>query len=241
MAGHSHWAGIKHKKGRADKVRSKIFSKLSKEITVAAKLGDKDPDMNPRLRSAIQAARAANMPKDNIKRAIDKSSGNLGMSLENIKYEGFGPEKIAVIIEAVTDNKNRTASQLRTIFNKNGGSLGSSGSASHNFNQVGVIRIDKKEIKEDQILELAIESGASECISNEVFHEIHCDKKNIYNIRKILEKNISNFISTDIEWIPNSKVMVSKENLELTNSFLEDLDDNDDVQNIYTNLNLSSN
>ena len=241
MAGHSHWAGIKHKKGRADKVRSKIFSKLSKEITVAAKLGDKDPDMNPRLRSAIQAARAANMPKDNIKRAIDKSSGNLGMSLENIKYEGFGPEKIAVIIEAVTDNKNRTASQLRTIFNKNGGSLGSSGSASHNFNQTGVIRIDKKEIKEDQILELAIESGASECISNEDFHEIHCDKKNIYNIRKILEKNISNFISTDIEWIPNSKVMVSKENLELTNSFLEDLDDNDDVQNIYTNLNLSSN
>ena len=241
MAGHSHWAGIKHKKGRADKVRSKIFSKLSKEITVAAKLGDRDPDINPRLRSAIQAARAANMPKENIKRAIDRSSGNLGMSLENIKYEGFGPEKIAVIIEAVTDNKNRTASQLRTIFNKNGGSLGSSGSASHNFNQVGVIRIDKKEIKEDQILELAIESGASECISNEVFHEIHCDKKNIYNIRKILEKNISNFISTDIEWIPNSKVMVSKENLELTNSFLEDLDDNDDVQNIYTNLNLSSN
>ena len=241
MAGHSHWAGIKHKKGRADKVRSKIFSKLSKEITVAAKLGDKDPDMNPRLRSAIQAARAANMPKENIKRAIDKSSGNLGMSLENIKYEGFGPEKIAVIIEALTDNKNRTASKLRTIFNKNGGSLGSSGSASHNFNQVGVIRIDKKEIKEDQILELAIESGASECISNEVFHEIHCDKKNVYNIRKILEKNISNFISTDIEWIPNSKVMVSKENLELTNSFLEDLDDNDDVQNIYTNLNLSSN
>ena len=241
MAGHSHWAGIKHKKGRADKVRSKIFSKLSKEITVAAKLGDKDPDMNPRLRSAIQAARAANMPKENIKRAIDKSSGNLGMSLENIKYEGFGPEKIAVIIEAVTDNKNRTASQLRTIFNKNGGSLGSSGSASHNFYQTGVIRIDKKEIKEDQILELAIESGASECISNEDFHEIHCDKKNIYNIRKILEKNIGNFISTDIEWIPNSKVMVSKENLELTNSFLEDLDDNDDVQNIYTNLNLSSN
>ena len=241
MAGHSHWAGIKHKKGRADKVRSKIFSKLSKEITVAAKLGDNDPDMNPRLRSAIQAARAANMPKENIKRAIDKSSSNLGMSLENIKYEGFGPEKIAVIIEAVTDNKNRTTSQLRTIFNKNGGSLGSSGSASHNFNQVGVIRIDKKEIKEDQILELAIESGASECISNEVFHEIHCDKKNIYNTRKILEKNISNFISTDIEWIPNSKVMVSKENLELTNSFLEDLDDNDDVQNIYTNLNISSN
>ena len=241
MAGHSHWAGIKHKKGRADKVRSKIFSKLSKEITVAAKLGDKDPDMNPRLRSAMQAARAANMPKDNIKRAIDKSSVNTGMSLENIKYEGFGPEKIAVIVEALTDNKNRTASQLRTIFNKNGGSLGSSGSASHNFNQVGVIRINKKEIKEDQILELAIESGASECVSNDDFHEIHCDKKNVYNIKKILEKKVVNFISTDIEWIPNSKVIVSKENFELANSFLEDLDDNDDVQNIYTNLNLVSN
>ena len=146
MAGHSHWAGIKHKKGRVDKVRSKIFSKLSKEITVAAKLGDKDPDMNPRLRSAIQAARAANMPKDNIKRAIDKSSGNLGMSLENIKYEGFGPEKIAVIIEAVTDNKNRTASQLRTIFNKNGGSLGSSGSASHNFNPVSYTHLTQPTI-----------------------------------------------------------------------------------------------
>tara|TARA_B100001121_G_scaffold195251_1_gene170574 strand:+ start:1795 stop:2520 length:726 start_codon:yes stop_codon:yes gene_type:complete len=240
MAGHSHWAGIKHKKGRADKQRSKIFSKLSKEITVAAKLGDKDPDMNPRLRSAIQAARAANMPKDNIERAIDKSSGNLGTSLENIRYEGFGPEKIAVIVEALTDNKNRTASQLRTIFNKNGGNLGSTGSASHYFSQVGVIRIDKKEIKEDQILELAIESGALECFSYDDFHEIHCDKKDVYNLKKKLEENISNFISTEIEWIPNNRIMLSKDNLEIANSFLEDLDDNDDVQNIYTNLNVVS-
>ncbi len=241
MAGHSHWAGIKHKKGRADKQRSKIFSKLSKEITVAAKLGDKDPSMNPRLRSAIQAARAANMPKDNIERAIEKSSDNLSSSLENIRYEGFGPEKIAVIVEAFTDNKNRTASQLRTIFNKNGGSLGSSGSASHNFNQLGVIRIDKNEIKEDQILELAIEAGASEIYSRVDFHEIHCDKKNIYNIKKKLEENIGNFISTEIEWIPNNKVMVSKDNLELANNFLEDLDNNEDVQNIYTNLILEGN
>ena len=240
MAGHSHWAGIKHKKGRADKQRSKIFSKLSKEITVAAKLGDKDPDLNPRLRSAIQAARAANMPKDNIERAIDKSSGNLGTSLENIRYEGFGPEKIAVIVEALTDNKNRTASQLRTIFNKSGGNLGSTGSASHYFSQVGVIRIDKKEIKEDQILELAIESGALECFSYDDFHEIHCDKKDVYNLKKKLEENISNFISTEIEWIPNNRIMLSKDNLEIANSFLEALDDNDDVQNIYTNLNVVS-
>ena len=235
MAGHSHWAGIKHKKGRADKLRSKIFSKLSKEITVAAKLGDKDPDMNPRLRSAIQAARAANMPKDNIERAIDKSSGNLGLSLENIRYEGFGPEKIAVIVEALTDNKNRTASQLRTIFNKNGGNLGSSGSASHNFDQVGVIRIDKNEIKEDQILELAIEAGAEECFNNEDFHEIHCDKKSIYSVKKKLEEKIANFISTEIEWIPLNNVEVPKEkNYDLIN-FFESLEDDDDVQNIYSN------
>ena len=241
MAGHSHWAGIKHKKGRADKQRSKIFSKLSKEITVAAKLGDKDPDMNPRLRSAIQSARAANMPKDNIERAIDKSSGNFGSSLENIRYEGFGPEKIAVVIEALTDNKNRTASQLRTIFNKNGGNLGSRGSASHNFKQLGVIRINKNEIKEDLILELAIEAGAVECFSYKHFHEIHCDKKSIYSVKNKLEENIVNFISTEIEWIPNNKVVLNKDNLELTNIFLEELDDNDDVQNIYTNLNIEKN
>ena len=136
MAGHSHWAGIKHKKGKADKQRSKIFSKLSKEITVAAKLGDKDPAMNPRLRSAVQAARSANMPKDNIERAIDKSSAPSGANFENLRYEGFGPNKIAVIVETLTDNKNRTASNVRTIFQKSGGSLGTQGSASHNFKPV---------------------------------------------------------------------------------------------------------
>ena len=165
MAGHSHWAGIKHKKGKADKIRSKIFSKLSKEITVAAKLGDKDPAMNPRLRSAIQAARSANMPKDNIERAIDKSSINTEQNFENLRYEGFGPERIAVIVETLTDNKNRTASKIRTIFQKAGGSLGTQGSASHNFNQLGVIKIDKKEVTDERILELAIESGADDCKS----------------------------------------------------------------------------
>ena len=133
MAGHSHWAGIKHKKSKADKQRSKIFSKLSKEITVAAKLGDKDPAMNPRLRSAIQAARSANMPKENIERAIDKSSFNTESNFENLRYEGFGPEKVAVIIEALTDNKNRTASSIRTIFQKAGGNLGTQGSASVSY------------------------------------------------------------------------------------------------------------
>ena len=235
MAGHSHWAGIKHKKGKADKQRSKIFSKLSKEITVAAKLGDKDPSMNPRLRSAIQAARSANMPKDNIERAIDKSSINSELNFENLRYEGFGPEKIAVIVEALTDNKNRTASKIRTIFQKAGGSLGTQGSASHNFNQLGIIKIDKKEISEEKVLELAIEAGAEECKTTDDFHEIQCSVNEIYNVKKELEKQISNFISTDIEWIPINSIEVSKEKNEDLINFFETLEEDDDVQNIYSN------
>jgi len=241
MAGHSHWAGIKHKKGKVDKQRSKIFSKLSKEITVAAKLGDKDPIMNPRLRSAIQAARSANMPKENIDRAIDKSIISSGDNFENLRYEGFGPDKIAVIIEALTDNKNRTASNIRTIFQKNGGSLGTQGSASHNFEQLGIIKIDKKEISDENVFELAIESGADECISNKEFHEIHCSTNEIYNVKKKLEKVISNFISTEIGWIPLNSVKVLKEREAIIIDFLETLEDNDDVQNVFSNLQVSTN
>ena len=235
MAGHSHWAGIKHKKGKADKLRSKIFSKLSKEITVAAKLGDKDPGMNPRLRSAIQAARSANMPKDNIERAIDKSSINSELNFENLRYEGFGPDKIAVIVETLTENKNRTASNIRTIFQKAGGSLGTQGSASHNFNQLGIIKIDKNEISDERIFELAIEAGADECKTNSDFHEIQCSVNEIYNVKKELEKEISNFISTEIEWIPLNSVMVSKEKSEDLINFFDSLEENDDVQNFYSN------
>jgi len=239
MAGHSHWAGIKHKKGKADKQRSKIFSKLSKEITVAAKLGDKDPAMNPRLRSAIQAARSANMPKDNIERAIDKSSANTEANFENLRYEGFGPDKIAVIVETLTDNKNRTASNIRTIFQKNGGSLGTQGSASHNFNQMGIIKINKNEISDEQIFELSIEAGADECISNSEYHEIQCPINEIYNVKKKLEEKISNFISTEIEWIPLNSVEISKDRQDDIIQFLETLEDDDDVQNIYTNVKFS--
>ena len=235
MAGHSHWAGIKHKKGRTDKLRSNLFSKLSREITVAAKLGDKDPGMNSRLRSAIQAARTANMPKDNIERAINKSSGVDSQNYESLRYEGFGPDKIAVIIEALTDNKNRTASKIRTIFQKHGGNLGTQGSASHNFNQAGVIKVDKKEISDDKIFELAIEAGAKECISNDYFHEIHCEKSEIYNVKNKLEIKIKNFISTEIEWKPLNAVDVSKNKTELTAEFIENLENDDDVQRIYTN------
>ncbi len=235
MAGHSHWAGIKHKKGKADKERSKIFSKLSREITVAAKLGDKDPGMNPRLRSAIQAARSANMPKDNIERAVNKSSSNNGANFENLRYEGFGPDKVAVIVETLTDNKNRTASNIRTIFQKAGGNLGTKGSASHNFTQLGVIKIDKKEISTEKILELAIESGADECKSNNELHEIQCSVNEIYNVKKALENKISNFISTEIEWIPLNNIKISKEKHEILINFLVSLEDDDDVQHVYSN------
>ncbi len=235
MAGHSHWAGIKHKKGKADKQRSKIFSKLSKEITVAAKLGEKDPSMNPRLRSAIQSARSANMPKDNIERAISKSSINSGLNYEKLRYEGFGPEKVAVIVETLTENKNRTASKIRTIFQKAGGSLGTQGSASHNFNQLGIIKINKKEISEERIFELAIEAGADECKTNIDIHEIQCPINEIYNIKKELEKEIDNFISTEIEWIPLNNIKISKEKNDELINFFEALEEDDDVQNVYSN------
>ena len=235
MAGHSHWAGIKHKKGKADKQRSKIFSKLSREITVAAKLGDKNPDMNARLRSAIQAARSANMPKDNIERAIDKSSISADSNFENLRYEGFGPNKTAVIVETLTDNKNRTASNIRTIFQKSGGGLGTQGSASHNFQQLGVIKINKDEIDEAGMFDLAIESGANECFSHENFHEVHTANTEIYEVKNKLEKKIENFLSTEIEWVPLNTVNLSGERKDNMIKFLETLDDDEDVQNIFTN------
>ena len=241
MSGHSKWASIKHSKGKADKQRSKIFSKLSKEISVSAKLGDKDPAMNPRLRSAIQAARSANMPKDNIERAIDKSSVAAESNFENLRYEGFGPDNIAVIVETLTDNKNRTASNVRTIFQKNGGSLGTQGSASHNFKQLGIIKIHKKEISEEKIFELAIEAGADEYKSHNEYYEVQCAMNEIYNVKKKLEKIISNFISTEIEWVPLNSVDVGKDSQDSVIEFLETLEEDDDVQNVFSNVNFGNN
>ena len=189
MAGHSHWAGIKHKKGRADKERSKIFSKLSREITVAAKLGDKDPDMNPRLRTAIQAAKQANMPKDNISRAISKSEISGDKNYESLRYEGFGPSSVALIIETLTDNKNRSASGIRTVLQKNGGRLGETGSTAHMFSNCGVIHVDKKKIKEEEIFDIAINSGAKDCLSLDKVFEIITEKEDFYKIKTELEKN----------------------------------------------------
>jgi len=241
MAGHSHWAGIKHRKGRADKQRSKIFSKLSKEITVAAKLGSKDSDMNPRLRSAVQAARAANMPKDNIIRAINKSELNKDLNYSSIVYEGFGPEKVAIIVEALTDNKNRTASNIRTIFQKNGGNLGESGVAAHQFKQVGVIRIDKNKISDNDILELAINAGAEDCSSSSSYHEIITVKENFYKVKVEIEKKIQEFISSGIEWLPINKISLDQEKTKSVLSFLEILEDDDDVQYVYANLEVDNN
>ena len=241
MAGHSHWAGIKHRKGRADNLRSKIFSKLSKEITVAAKIGSKDPDTNPRLRSAIQTARTANMPKDNILRAINKSEMNKNLNYESLLYEGFGPEKIAIIVEALTDNKNRTASNIRAIFQKFGGSLGESGVASYQFKQVGVVKISKKKISDGDILELAIKAGAEDCVSNDQYHEIITKKDDFYKVKLEIEKKIEEFISSGIEWLPVNKVTLNEEKTKSVLNFLETLEDDDDVQNVYANLEINRN
>ena len=236
MAGHSHWAGIKHKKGKVDKQRSAIFSKLSREITVAAKLGDKNPNMNSRLRSAIQAARSANMPKDNIERAIDKSQIAADSNFENIRYEGFGPANTAVVVITLTDNKNRTASNIRTIFQKYGGGLGTQGSASHNFLQLGVIKINKDEINDEKVFNLATDAGANDCIFHKDYYEIHTNKEEIYDVKNMLEKEISNFISTEIEWVPLNKInLKKKEDRDKMTKFLEILEDDEDVQNVFTN------
>ena len=240
MAGHSHWAGIKHKKGRVDKQRSKIFSKLSKEITVAAKLGSKDPSMNSRLRSAIQSARSSNMPKENIERAINKSDINKNINYNTLVYEGFGPEKVAIIVEALTDNKNRTVTNIRKIFQKYGGNLGESGTVSHQFNQRGIIRIDKKKISNNDILELAINSGAEDCSSENLCHEIITTKENFNKVRLNIEKKIKDFISSGIEWMPINKVSLDEEKTKSVLNFLTMLEDDDDVQHVYANLEVDS-
>ena len=240
MAGHSHWAGIKHKKGRADKARSKIFSKLSREITVAAKLGEKDPDMNPRLRTAIQAAKQANMPKDNITRAISKSEMSGDKSYESLRYEGFGPFNTALIIETLTDNKNRSASSIRTVLQKKGGRLGESGSTTHMFSSCGIIHISKDEIKEEEIFELAINAGAKDCINLNDFFEIITEKEDFYKIKTELEKKIKTFIYSSIEWRALNYLDFDGDKSEQIFEVLTALEELDDVQNIFTNVKLKN-
>jgi len=240
MAGHSHWAGIKHKKGRADKERSKVFSKLSREITVAAKLGDREPDMNPRLRTAIQAAKQANMPKDNISRAISKSEMSSDKNYENLRYEGYGPSNIAFIIETLTDNKNRSASSIRTVLQKNGGRLGESGSTTHMFNNCGVIQFEKKKLSEDEAFEIAINNGAKDCLNLKEFFEIITKKEDFYKIKTALEKKIDTFSYSAIEWRALNFIDLNREQSEKIIEILSALEELDDVQNIFTNANLEN-
>ena len=240
MAGHSHWAGIKHKKGRADKERSKIFSKLSREITVAAKLGDKDPDMNPRLRTAIQAAKQANMPKDNISRAISKSEMNNDKNYESLRYEGFGPSNVALIIETLTDNKNRSASSIRTVLQKKGGRLGESGSTKHMFANYGIIQVDKNKINEEEIFEIAINAGAKDCLTLDNIFEIITQKEDFYKIKTKLEEKIEVFTYSSIEWRPLNYLELNKEQSKGILEVLTALEELDDVQNIFTNANLKN-
>ena len=240
MAGHSHWAGIKHKKGRADKERAKIFSKLSREITVAAKLGDKDPAINPRLRTAIQAAKQANMPKDNISRAISKSEMSGDKNYESLRYEGFGPSNIALIIETLTDNKNRSASSIRTVLQKNGGRLGETGSTAHMFLNCGVIHVEKDKIKEEEIFEIAINAGAKDCINLENIFEIITEKEDFYRVKMELEKKIQKFNYSSIEWRPINHIELDKDKNNKLLEILTALEELDDVQNVFTNVNLKN-
>ena len=239
MAGHSHWAGIKHKKGRADKERSKIFSKLSREITVAAKLGDKDPEMNPRLRTAIQAAKQANMPKDNISRAISKSEISNEKNFDSLRYEGFGPFNIAFIIETLTDNKNRSAASIRTVLQKNGGRMAETGSTKHMFNSFGVLHIENNKISEDEIFELAINSGAKDCINSEEIYEIITEKDDFYKVKTSLEKKIDNFRYSAIEWRAINYLTLNREQSAKIIDIINTLEDLDDVQKIFINAKLN--
>ena len=240
MAGHSHWAGIKHKKGRADKERSKIFSKISREITVAAKLGDKDPHMNPRLRTAIQAAKQANMPKDNISRAISKSETSDEKNYESLRYEGFGPSNVAFIIETLTDNKNRSASSIRTVLQKNGGRLGETGSTAHMFFNCGVIHVKKDKIKEEEIFEISINAGAKDCVNLANVFEIVTEKEDFYKIKTELEKKIDTFDYSSIEWRPQNYIDIAEDKHDQIIEILSALEELDDVQNIFTNAKLKN-
>ena len=239
MAGHSHWAGIKHKKGRQDKLRSKIFSKISREITVAAKLGSKDPGSNHRLRSAIESAKEANMPKDNINRAISKSEVDKDKHYESLRYEGFGPKNIALIIETLTENKNRTAGNIRTILQKNGGSLGSSGSTSHYFNNCGVIQFLKKNISEEEAIELAINAGSNDCVTKTDYYEIITKKDDFYSVKNIIIKSVKNLIYSGIEWRANNFINISKEESKDFENMIEQLHEDDDIQNVFHNCKLA--
>lgn len=239
MAGHSQFKNIMHRKGKQDKVRSKVFSKLGREITVAAKLGLPDPAFNPRLRLAIIAARAENMPKDNIERAIKKASGSEQDNYEEIRYEGYAPGGVAVIVEALTDNTNRTASDVRSAFTKAGGNLGTTGAVSFMFDRIGVIEYDTDKASADAMLEAGIEAGAEDVISDDGGHQIITTPETLADVTKALEAKFGEPRKSGITWKPQNTVAVDDEAGEKILKLIEVLEESDDVQNVYANFELS--
>jgi len=239
MAGHSQFKNIMHKKGRADKARSKLFSKLAREITVSAKLGLPDPAFNPRLRAAILAAKAENMPKDNIERAIKKSQGGDTESYDEIRYEGYAPGGVAVIVETLTDNTNRTAGEVRAIFSKAGGNLATTGAVSFMFDHIGVVEYDTDKASADQMLDAAVEAGAEDVISDENGHQIVTKTDTLHEVAKALEAKFGEPRKSGMVWKPQNTVTVDDEAGEKILKLMDALDDNDDVQNVYANFEVS--
>ena len=239
MAGHSQFKNIMHRKGRQDAVRSKLFSKLAREITVSAKLGLPDPGMNARLRAAILAARAENMPKDNIERAIKKALGGEAETYDEVRYEGYGPGGVAVIVEALTDNRNRTASDVRATFTKSGGNLAETGAVSFMFDRVGVVEFDAKVASADGMLDAAIEAGAEDVVSNANGHEIYTTQDSLRDVAKALETRFGEPRKAALTWKPQNSVTVDDEQGEKLLRLIETLEDHDDVQNVYANFEVS--
>ncbi|MCW6506827.1 YebC/PmpR family DNA-binding transcriptional regulator [Lichenifustis flavocetrariae] len=239
MAGHSQFKNIMHKKGKQDAVRSKVFSKLAREITVAAKMGLPDPAMNPRLRAAVIAARAENMPKDNIERAIKKAAGGEGDNYDEVRYEGYAPGGVAVIVEALTDNRNRTAGEVRSYFTKSGGALAETGAVSFMFDRVGLIEYDIKAASEDAMMEASLEAGADDVSTSEDGHEIVTTVESMKDVAKTLEEKFGEPRRAALVWRPQNTIAVDDEAGEKILKLVGSLEDNDDVQKVYANFEVS--
>jgi YebC/PmpR family DNA-binding regulatory protein len=239
MAGHSQFKNIMHRKGRQDAQKSKLFGKLAREITVAAKLGTPDPAMNPRLRAAILAARQENMPKDNIERAIKKAAGNDGENYDEIRYEGYGPGGVAVIVEALTDNRNRAASDIRSLFSKSGGNLGETGSVAFMFEHTGVIEYERNVASDDAMLDAAIEAGADDVVSGEGGHEIYASQGTFRDVAKALETKFGEPRKAAMTWKPQNTIAVDDDTGEKLLKLVDLLNEHDDVQNVFANFEVS--
>ena len=239
MAGHSQFKNIMHRKGRQDAAKSKLFGKLAREITVSAKMGQPDPAMNPRLRAAIIAARAENMPKDNIERAIKKAAGGEGDNYEETRYEGYGPGGVAVIVEVLTDNRNRTAGEVRAAFTKSGGNMAETGAVSFMFDRVGVIEYDAKVAGADAMFEAALEAGADDVVSSEAGHEIYASQDRFGTVAKALEAKFGEPRKAALVWRPQNTVAVDDEQGEKLLKLIDSLNEHDDVQNVYANFEIS--